>query len=339
MKLQNYIIAALLVFICIDVFAQDVATDYEALYRKELDRQDSLSRVLQELKIRQKQLVSITGSDSSKLTKKKDAKIKELESKKADCSKLLESPAYNKLQDLLNEQRQLESQIAGLTTDTLNLAASISSIDDQISRLRENIEELESIKANINKQLIDENTSILEKPFSILTLDELTGIKTRCSKYSSDQTINALLARTDSVLNNKQVYDEAIRIANSKYNKMDLNRIIQNLANIKGANPAQQSEISQIREILSHFEPGMSTFKEFIIQLNRNRDGVTSYSNDDLSDDLRRIFTKDNLIERINSEIIQVPYLERAYNDYVNAIKAKPMSHPEIETEILNYSN
>ena len=91
--------------------------------------------------------------------------------------------------------------------------------------------------------------------------------------------------------------------------------------------------------MLSHFEPGMTIFKEFIQKLNKNREGVTSYSKADLNDDLRRIITKNNIKGRIDSEITQVPYLNKAYNDYLKAIKANPMSHPAIEAEILSYPN
>ena len=51
------------------------------------------------------------------------------------------------------------------------------------------------------------------------------------------------------------------------------------------------------------------------------------------------VWMRKKLQERIDSEITQVPYLEKAYNEYIKAIIAKPMSHPAIENEILNNSN
>ena len=56
------------------------------------------------------------------------------------------------------------------------------------------------------------------------------------------------------------------------------------------------------------------------------------------SDRIKDTFEK-KLQEKIESEIIQVPYLKKAYNEYLKAVNANPMSHPVIETEILNYSN
>lgn len=326
----------LLAFSCNEAFAQ---TDYEALYKKEAERKDSLDAVLQNLKNRKKELVAVTGTDSSKLTKKSDTKIKELDAKKAEQAKLLSSPNYKKLQELLNKQKQLESQIASLSKDTTNIFAQISSIESQISQLSGNVAELENIKNNVSKQLIDENKGTLEKPFSQLSVDELIAIKTKCSKYSTDQKINALIAKADNVLKNKQTYDDAIRLANSKFNKGELIGILDRLTRLSNVNAIQQTEINQVRGVLSHFEPGMAVFKEFIQKLNKNREGVTSYSKVDLNDDLRRIMSKDNLKERIDSEISQVPYLNKAYNDYIKAITANPMSHPAIESEILGYSN
>lgn len=337
MKIKTIILVTLLVISCNDIFAQEVETDYDVLHKKELARQDSLNGVLQYLKNRKKYLLNITGSDSSKLTKKTDSKIKELESKKSELSKLLDSPAYKKLQDVLKQLNQLEAHVASLSADTVSLSSKIISAESQISQLSGNVAELESIKDNVSKQLIDENASILDKPFSQLTIEELSSIKTKCGRYSSDQKINALLARTEKVLNNKRVYDDAIRVLNSKYNKGELIRISERLINVKETNSIQYSEISQLRGMLAHYEPGMATFKLFIQELNRRREGATTYSSEDLNYDLSAV--KKKLQEKIDSEIIQVPYLEKMYNEYLKAVNAKPMSHPVIETEILNYSN
>lgn len=338
MKIRNILLVMLLAFSCNDAFAQ-AETDYEALYKKEFARQDSLNDVLQDLKNRKKELVAITGTDNSKLTKKSDAKIKELDSKKAEQTKLLSSPNYKKLQELLDQQKQLESQIVVLSTDTTNLVTQVSSLEAQIGKLNGNVAELETIKNNVSKQLLDESKGTLEKPFSQLSVEELTAIKTKCSKYSTDQKINALIAKTDDVLKNKRTYDDAIRIANSKFNKGKLISILDRLTRLRNLNAIQQNEINQVRGVLSHFEPGMTVFKEFIQKLNKNREGVTSYSKDDLNDDLRRIMSKDDLQGRIDSEISQVPYLNKTYKNYIRAIKANPMSHPAIEAEILGYSN
>ena len=338
MKIRNILLVMLLAFSCNDAFAQ-AETDYEALYKKEFARQDSLNDVLQDLKNRKKELVAITGTDNSKLTKKSDAKIKELDSKKAEQTKLLSSPNYKKLQELLDQQKQLESQIVVLSTDTTNLVTQVSSLEAQIGKLNGNVAELETIKNNVSKQLLDESKGTLEKPFSLLSVEELIAIKTKCSKYSTDQKINALIAKTDDVLKNKRTYDDAIRIANSKFNKGKLISILDRLTRLRNLNAIQQNEINQVRGVLSHFEPGMTVFKEFIQKLNKNREGVTSYSKDDLNDDLRRIMSKNNIKGRIDSEITQVPYLNKAYKAYIKAIKANPMSHPAIEAEILGYSN
>ena len=338
MKIRNILLVMLLAFSCNDAFAQ-AETDYEALYKKEFARQDSLNDVLQDLKNRKKELVAITGTDNSKLTKKSDAKIKELDSKKAEQTKLLSSPNYKKLQELLDQQKQLESQIVVLSTDTTNLVTQVSSLEAQIGKLNGNVAELETIKNNVSKQLLDESKGTLEKPFSQLSVEELTAIKTKCSKYSTDQKINALIAKTDDVLKNKRTYDDAIRIANSKFNKGKLISILDRLTRLRNLNAIQQNEINQVRGVLSHFEPVMTVFKEFIQKLNKNREGVTSYSKDDLNDDLRRIMSKNNIKGRIDSEITQVPYLNKAYKAYIKAIKANPMNHSAIEAEILGYSN
>lgn len=337
MKIKCIILIILVALSCNKIFAQEAETDYDALYKKELARQDSLNDVLQNIKNRHKVLVKITGSDTSKLIKKKNATIRKLEAKKAEYTTLLNSPDYKKLQELLKTQEGLRSHIVSLSEDTTNLVAKILFLDGQIAMLNENIAELDSIKNNVYNQLMTENQNILEKPFSQLTIDELTNIITKYSKYSADQKINVFIAKTNTVLNNKRAYDEAIRILNSKYNKMDLIRINDRLTSISGANSIQQGEINQVQSSLSHFESGMATFKLFIQEINRRRGGVSSYSKDDFSYDLSKV--KKELKEEIDSEIMQVPYLKKVYNNYIKAITANPLGHPAIESEILNYSN
>lgn len=335
MNIKYFILITLLAFSCNEVSAQEDVIDYEVLYKKELARQDSLNAVLHDLKNRQKQLLSITGTDCSKLTKRRDAKFKELESHKADLAKLMSSPTYQKLQNLLKEQKKLESQLISLSADTASLSTRILTIDAQIAQLSGSVDELESIKNNVSKQLIEENAAILEKPFSQLTTEELARVITKCSRYTTDQKINALMSKTEKVLNNKHVYDDAIRILNSKYNKGELIRINERLINVEETNPIQQSEINQVRGMLAHFEPGMAAFKTFIQEINRRREGSSSYSKDDLNHDLSKV--KEKLQGKIDSDILSVPYLSKAYNDYLKAINAKPMSHPVIEAEILKY--
>ena len=99
-------------------------------------------------------------------------------------------------------------------------------------------------------------------------------------------------------------------------------------------NSAQRSEILELKRQLTIFPSGLSTFKEFINNLNRCRNGV-SYSIDFYRADKKSIFPND-LEQKVKDVLLAVPYLKTKYEKFMEIFKKNPNKHSDIEAEILN---
>lgn len=311
-------------------------TDYEALYRKEVAKQDSLSGILKILTARRKALQSDVGKDDKKLNAKIEKKKRDLDSRNKGLAAIRQKMQDSKLPGLLTEREQLQTSIETLKADTISLASDIAKINEEIVHYSADMIELESIKDNVSRQVIDESKSYLELPFSEMTQDKLLSIKEKCRKYAIDKNINAFIAKTENIIEYKRIFDEATNIVNSKFSKANVDRVTDGLQMIKNIDDDQMDEFDLLRKQLSHFESGLTVFKEFIVELNRRREGVTNYTLSDYNDDYPHIMKKNNIEERIKSYIRIVPYLNKMFSEYVNIITTTPTIHPDIETEILN---
>ena len=104
---------------------------------------------------------------------------------------------------------------------------------------------------------------------------------------------------------------------------------------IKGANPHQQKEIDELKNSVDFVPDGLAAFKEFITKLNEMRNGV-NYSMEYFQTDSKQILSKNNLGNRIEKKLKRVPYLSKKFEEFMNAFKAAPNKHSNVETEILN---
>ena len=52
--------------------------------------------------------------------------------------------------------------------------------------------------------------------------------------------------------------------------------------------------------------------------------------------DNRQILSKNNLGNRIENQLKRVPYLSKKFEEFMNAFKAAPNKHSDVEIEILN---
>lgn len=329
-----YIILLILVpFFALEVSAQK-HENYEALYKKELARNDSLMVVLQSLE-KQKKELSDTISKTKRNIDTKNGELKKLESLHTFH---LNSPQYKEYQAKKKQLSKLEHEIESLTEEIDSLSNQVSLKKKEIGRLKGSVSGLKTTKDDIIKQLSEEYKRLISQPFSKMKMDELDAFISRCNEYSSEAKVKTLISRVKQFRGYKQTYDEALQICNSKFDRAKITHVRSRLVAIKLDNKLQQLEIDKVCDMLSRYEEGMQVFKEFVVQINNKREGVSVYSKDDLNDDLERILSKNNLKERIESIIMSVPYLSKTYKEYIKALEANPQSHPEIEREVLSFS-
>ena len=175
----------------------------------------------------------------------------------------------------------------------------------------------------------------MERPFTEMNLSELRVIKSKCQKYATDAKVNAFVTKVDDIIRNKELYDNMVNVVNASYKKFDVERALTSVTQIKGTNPLQQKEIVELKTQLTLFPEGLAAFKEYITKLNEMRNGV-NYSMEFFQTDNRQILSKNNLGNRIENQLKRVPYLSKKFEEFMNAFKAAPNKHSDVETEILN---
>ncbi|HJH75463.1 MAG TPA: hypothetical protein OIM43_00375 [Prevotellaceae bacterium] len=308
----------------------DVKVNYSDEYEKALKREvelknrkealdDSVKLWTKEYNKLQDNYASIVGS-----TEKTIKKIKQAELKMDDFGVL----------DLLKNRDSLLLEIQMDKKEIALLKSQLQDVNNKLNDKKSQKENLGKIKENVVNQIINENRDYLCKLFQEMDLATLNSMKSKCQKYSTDAKVNAFVAKIDNTINNKQLYDNIIRVVNSPYKKFDVDRALKTISQFKNICSLQQDEVYELKKQLTIFPEGLKTFKEFINNLNECREGV-NYSLRYFEEDNKRIY-QNNLQQRISTEILVVPYLKLKYESFMKIFKKDPNRHSDIEKEILN---
>jgi hypothetical protein len=306
----------------------DYSKAYEiALKRKEelTNRKAILNDSIKNWKKELKKLEGLHGSivKSNEKMEKKIDEVKIEEQKKG-------------VPELIKKRDKLLKTIIAEEKEKVILESQLHEINSKLNARNNQRESLGKIKDNVSNQIIAENKDYLERSFSEMNLSELREIKSKCQKYATDAKVNAFVAKVDNVIRNKELYDNMVNVVNASYKKFDVDRALASVTQIKGANTQQQKEIIELKTQMTLFPEGLSTFKEFISELNRMRNGVEKYSMEWYETDSKTILSKNNLGNRIESKLKRVPYLNKKFEEFMNAFKAAPSKHSNVEIEILN---
>lgn len=241
----------------------------------------------------------------------------------------------NGVPELTKKKEQLLKTIMAEEKEKALLESQLQDIVGKLDARNRQRENLGRIKDNVSNQIIAENKDYLERPFTEMNLSELRVIKSKCQKYATDAKVNAFVTKVDNIIRNKELFDNMVNVVNASYKKFDVERALTSVTQIKGTNPLQQKEIVELKTQLTLFPEGLAVFKEYITKLNEMRNGV-NYSMEFFQTDNRQILSKNNLGNRIESKLKRVPYLNKKFEEFMNAFKAAPNKHSNVETEILN---
>lgn len=241
----------------------------------------------------------------------------------------------NGVPELTKKKEQLLKTIMAEEKEKALLESQLADIVGKLDTRKSQRENLGKIKDNVSNQIIAENKDYLERSFSEMNLSELRVIKSKCQKYATDAKVNAFVAKVDNVIKNKELYDNMVNVAHASYKKFDVDRALTFVTQIKGTNTLQQKEIFELKTQLTLFPEGLAAFKEYITKLNEMRNGV-NYSMEFFQTDSKQILSKNNLGNRIENQLKRVPYLNKKFEEFMNAFKAAPNKHSNVEAEILN---
>ena len=238
----------------------------------------------------------------------------------------------DKVPELQKRQAQLQLFIDSYITEIQELNKKIFELDRLMEEFNKKRQNLESVRDNVGKKLIESNQDYLEKAFSNMDLNNLYSIKSDCDRYKDDKNVKQFIEKVDKVISIKQAYDNAINVLSQPFNRTNVNQAL-NLLPKTDMNNVQNEEMNTVRTKLQGFEQGLNTFKELINAIAKKRGAI--FSKRDLDDELDIILKRDNLKGRINDQVMKVPYLKNKYQAYIKALQAEPTKQPAIEKEIL----
>ena len=319
---------------CGDTLPTSVPDD--SLLRQETARNEELTMHFDELQARMKNLQSEAGKDGNRLETAIRKKMSKLDSRKNKLAELRLKMGRSKLYELSARIKKMEERIDSIEADTFRLTKSIVSADSALAEAEADEAWLKEFKDSVSRHIVKENAASLELPFSKMDADELAGIISCCRSLSADKNIGELMSRTGTLLKYKKIYDGAVNAVNSRYDRTVVEKSESDLKTIVAVNAVQEKEVRELMSQLGIFEAGIDAFRDFITELNRRRDGADSYSRSDFNDDLPNILERDSIGVRIERHLRPVPYLDRTYDEYLRVLGGNPMSHPDIEQEILN---
>lgn len=309
--------------------------NYANMYISEVELNHRLKDSLDVITKRLNILKSETGKNNSKLDNRLKKKIQEINSKEKALKKAYEKKENDGICKLESDYNLLQLKIDSLIADTTRIRNRIESIGLVMDSLNKQKGELLLLQEELRAEVIDGNAHLLHGPLSLLPVYNLKILKQECNRFNIDSCMVEFIGKIDTVLMYKDLYDKAYGVICSKYDSQAILDAIDDLSSITRLKDGQSEEVSKLIETLKVYEMGIFTFQQYIKEFNKKRDGMTNYTVRDYNDDIPYIIEK--LSDHIKNNILIIPYLEKLYSKYVEIIETNPMSHPEIEREIMDY--
>lgn len=239
--------------------------------------------------------------------------------------------------DLQEEFEQSKNEAERLNTEIKQLSQDLDEIDEEIATYASYNEKLKSLRNKTITGFINGSNKTLGQSFAVLSADELNRIKKRCGNYDGDERVEKLADKVMKVKHYKDIHDEAAGVLKMRYDKGMVERTIRSLNSIPKdvLSIPQQKDINRLLGGAENYAKGIAVFKKYIDEINRRRNGMDDYYTVEYyNDDRERTLDTDNLRKDIDRYVRQVPYLDKAFEDYHRALLSAPASHPEIEKEI-----
>lgn len=298
----------------------------EALRRNEelLNQKNEFTRSINDLK-----------KERVRLEKLHNTNLKSLEKEQGKLDKAKATEKKNKLGELQQRREQLLQIIREDSINKCELEIQLQASINRLNEITAKKENLDRIKEDVSNKIINENSQYLELKYSKITTDKLNQIKSLCQKYQNDQRLSDFVSKLDVTMSNKKLYDEMAKAANSPYNKTEVERAISLVNQFKNVNDIQKQDISDVVNQLSLFPVGLQAFKEYIIEINKRRDGVNNYSREFFKTDSQIILSTNNLGNCIETQLMKVPYLKKKFDEFIRFLNTTPNKHSKIESEIM----
>lgn len=308
------------------------------LYKEEIAKGDSLEIVKEALESRRKAL-GHEVQKARKTAEKQESQLSDLQTKQLP-------EAEQNLEDsgrpaLLEEKNRLQKEIDKLVDDTTELDKDIARKNDDLTMLAGFKTGLDEMQADDFVRMEAEHGPYLKFALDKMSQDKLRGIEAECMEFDGYAKAKPFIDKAKAVSRAKETYDFAMDVLEQQFDRAKVARakdLLQKL-DVQGLNKPQRDCLNRAQRGLVSFERGLEAFQKFIKGLNGKRQELPNYNKTLLKMDLPSILGReDGDIDAWAKDngIRDVPYLDKAFDEYVNIIKSDPNAHPGLETEILN---
>ena len=311
--------------------ATNDSIDYEKLYREKLN----LDELFETVDARRKTLIE----DTVRLYEEAKDLRKSIDKENKTLSSVKNSMTNSDVVKLEEEQLSLLDSINNINLNIERQKGHLCKLDTMLMELKAEKDELENIKKEISKNIIDKNKSILECPFSQIKLEELLSIEDSYVNYrKNNEAIEHFATQIEQLTEFKKIHDNAQIVTNSLYNEEEIGRVKERISaiDLTKLTHAQKKEVESEMNKLLNYGKGVKVFQELINKIKAKRsDAGESYSLTSFKEDFELILERNGLKDRVEEYIKKIPYLCGAYNDYVALLNKNPKQSPQIEEIIL----
>ena len=266
---------------------------------------------------------------------KKCADLHDLEKKRTDLNAKFVKESYlqervTKMMTIWHDEKYQQQERISVIDQLKNTNAELVELCEIIAICRE-----EMTKASLDVQAKYEGE--LYHLFSEIDNTKLESIKQECLHYSGHANIEEFIGRIDVAKSYKELYVKSVAQLNAKFDKENVTSCIESIGEIiPQITDSQRPEFEEILAKLEKFEQGVKVLNEYFTSVNADRNNNSYY--DTFQFEIRNRNLMNLYRERIDTYVMDVPYLKKGYEDFLKNMKQNAQYHPEFEKEILSYT-
>lgn len=248
------------------------------------------------------------------------------------------SAAFKKLQERKNELSLMHRQK-----------------ESTLSELKHIISEMRVFSEFKDVQMYPQYQEILVRPYSVITIENLNEIESKLKSFTKMPDFAEFNARLKSCRKNKELYEAAELLLNSKFDADMIDKTrdrLYELLDIKNndikkgiikLSDAQYSEIDTLDIKLSRYGDGIAFLQGIIKEIN-DSNLREQYQNNKVGciDAMRSIVISETIdeVEKRQRYFDMIPFLENLYRKYWDELQVNPFACPtESETIIMQLNN
>ena len=340
MKTIRRIILVIAMMAALPAAAQDLQQVMDE-YSKVKHAHDSLAQRVSEL---EKQLKDDTTrlkkqwkNDTTRLKKQWEKDTLRISKTVENLKKELKKADNKAIEQLNEEKASLIQQNEFLANEIKALNEKFVKAEATIAQQEKDLKELLPIREQLLRQTLENSREWALLPFSQLDEQLLSKTMEGCQRYGGNdkefkeaaQSLEQLLTELRQYLHARDLLEKPFNEQNKDASRLELKTLME-----KYQDKPQAQEIDSVDVLLRDYDGSVYCFQDFIAAVDKELDSWREAKNKVLAKS-----TLDQMLEEDgNKETMQcinaVPYLKRRLDEYLTALRQKPLEHWSGEQEI-----